>query len=233
MEIFNVHRRDILTFDDYMDLKKPGFGGPSSAKQLKDSKGNDIDTNRKLNDFQRVVKRDELFSHPVYDPTYKAMGGDLVHKQEVGKNPYNYPDTYNNMGIPVVNVGKAKVTNEGMCYDFISFVLESDADTTEKELCVECGDDEECKECEEKHTGSVASVSEAKKWIADAIKRKGDLRKKMNKKEGETIKVSEINKKLKSLDTDKSKPGVQAKGEKNKRTVRQLNLAKTLKNLKK
>ena len=39
MEIFDVHRRDIYSFDNYMDLKKPGFGGPNSVEFLKDAKG--------------------------------------------------------------------------------------------------------------------------------------------------------------------------------------------------
>ena len=40
MEMFDAHRRDILNFDNYMDLKKPGFGGPNSAMALRDGKGN-------------------------------------------------------------------------------------------------------------------------------------------------------------------------------------------------
>jgi len=148
MEIFDVHRRDVYNFDDYMDLKKPGYGGPSSGELLKDNKGNYVNKDRKLEGYQRTVKRHDAFGNQVYDPTYKAMGGDLVHKQDnKGKNPYDYPDSYDEMGIPVVNVGdagKPNKTNEGFCTtDFESFLLES--------AVVDGNDDEDCDcECEDK-----------------------------------------------------------------------------------
>lgn len=147
MELFNVHRRDVHNFDDWMDLKKPGFGGPSTATPLKDAKGKFVDSSRKLSDFQRTVTRHEAFNADVWNPTYKAMGGDLVHKQEVGKNPYDYPDLYNNMGIAQVEVGE---TNEGKCYtSFDSFILEAEsADASDSDEC-DCGPDCDCEECEE------------------------------------------------------------------------------------
>lgn len=110
MEIFNTHRRDILNFDNYMDLKKPGFGGPSSAILLKDNKGKLVNSKPKLAGFQRTVERDPAFSHPVYDPTYKAMTGDLVYKQE-GKKPFTYDEQ--RTGIPVVQMDPLK---EGKAY---------------------------------------------------------------------------------------------------------------------
>lgn len=138
MEVFNVKRRDIHTFDSFMDLKKPGFGGPASAEPLKDSKGNFVNKDRKLKDFQNKVERHEAFSHEVWNPTYKAMGGDLVHKQEDGKNPYDYKDSYDTMGIPTAVVGK---TNEGECFDdFYQFLFEGSCATKVEE-------DEEC-DCE-------------------------------------------------------------------------------------
>jgi hypothetical protein len=124
MEMFNVHRKDVHNFDDYMNLKKPAFGGPSSAEPLKDGKGKFVNKDRKLQDFQRVVKRDEAFGNQVFNPTYKAMGGDLVHKQEAGKNPYNYPDPYNNVGIGMVEIGESRV-DEGKCQSFKSFIMNS------------------------------------------------------------------------------------------------------------
>jgi len=123
MEIFNVKRRDILNFDNYMDLKKPGFGGPSSAEAYADGRGKRVNKKPKLDGYQRTVKRDPLFNHEVYNPTYKAMGGDLVHKQSVGKNPYDYPDSYSHMGIPVVQVGSLK---EGRAYSFSQFINEAE-----------------------------------------------------------------------------------------------------------
>ena len=124
MEMFNVHRRDIMNLNDYMDLKKPGFGGPNSAKMYRDGSGKKVNKNPKLDGYQRVVDRHPAFGHPVYNPTYKAMSNDLVYKQE-RKKPYNYPDPYTNMGLPVVNVGKA--ANEGFSYtSFQKFINEQE-----------------------------------------------------------------------------------------------------------
>lgn len=154
MEIFDVHRRDVYNFDDYMDLKKPGFGGPISVESLKDDKGKYVNKDRKLEEYQRVVKRDVIFKNQVFNPTYKAMGGDLVHKQDIGENPYDYEDLYNNMGIATVETGKvhtdkpkyfANHTNEGYCTNFENFLLESAVidEDEEKEEC-EC----ETEDCE-------------------------------------------------------------------------------------
>ena len=144
MEVFNVKRRDIHTFDSFMDLNKPGFGGPASAQPLKDGKGKFVNKDRKLQQFQNKVERHPAFSHEVWNPTYKAMGGDLVHKQEDGKNPYDYPDSYHNMGLPVVNVGKTK-TNEGLCFsDFNEFIFESADIEGECECEGECDEDCDC-----------------------------------------------------------------------------------------
>jgi hypothetical protein len=139
MDIFNVHRRDVHTFDNWMDLKKPGFGGHETIEQLKDNKGKFVNKDRKLSEFQRTVTRHEAFNHDVWNPTYKAMGGDLVNKQEHGKNPNAYPDLYDNMGIAQVSVGK---TNEGMCYStFESFITESAVEPETDEDC-------DCEDCD-------------------------------------------------------------------------------------
>lgn len=126
MEMFDTHRRDILNFDNYMDLKKPGFGGPASAMPLRDEKGKIVNNKPKLAGFQRTVERDPAFSHPVYDPTYKAMTGDLVYKQE-GKKAFKYDDQ--RTGIPVVQMDPLK---EGKAYSsFQRFVNESDEEDIE------------------------------------------------------------------------------------------------------
>lgn len=104
MEMFNTHRRDLLGFEDYMDLKKPGFGGPKSAIPSRDAKGKSIDKNPKLAQYRRTVERDPAFSHKVWDSTYKAMTHDLVYKQE-GKKPFTYPDPYLT-AYPTVEVGE-------------------------------------------------------------------------------------------------------------------------------
>jgi hypothetical protein len=123
MEMFDTHRRDILNFDNYIDLKKPGFGGPMSAMPLKDGKGKMVNDKPKLAGFQRTVERDPAFSHPVYDPTYKAMTGDLVYKQE-GKKAFKYDDQ--RTGIPVVQMDPIK---EGKAYSsFQRFINEAEED---------------------------------------------------------------------------------------------------------
>jgi len=81
-----------------------------------------------------------------------------------------------------------------------------------------------------------AQAKEAKKWIQNAVKRPGALRKKLGVKKGEKISLEKINqemRKLKAKDTNKKKPGVQGLSKANARTYRQLNLAKTLKGLSK
>lgn len=78
-------------------------------------------------------------------------------------------------------------------------------------------------------------VTEKKKeWIADAIKRPGALRKKMDKKEGEKISKKEIDAELAKLhkkDKDPNKPGDQL-SKKDAQKKKQLTLAKTLKDMK-
>lgn len=119
MEMFNVHRRDIMDFDNYMDLKKPGFGGPSSAKAFRDNSGKKINKDPRLAEYQRTVERDPLFSHPVYNPTYKAMSNDLVYKQEK-KKAYNYKDPYLT-AVPVTNVPLGESV---LCPSFNEFINE-------------------------------------------------------------------------------------------------------------
>lgn len=137
MEMFDAHRRDILNFDNYMDLKKPGFGGPKSAVALRDNRGNKIDKNPKLDGYQRTIERDAAFQHPVYNPTYKAMTHDLVYKQEK-KKPFTYDDT--RTGIPVVEIEPLK---EGKTYtSFERFVSEALDDYKEDEAAEYGYDDE-------------------------------------------------------------------------------------------
>ena len=80
-----------------MDLKKPGFGGPNSAKEYRDGRGNIANPKPKLKDYQRVVERDPLFSHPHYNSTYKAMTHDVVYKQ-AKKKPFDYKELIKAIG---------------------------------------------------------------------------------------------------------------------------------------
>ena len=124
MDLFDVHRRDVLNFDSYMDLKNPGFGGDASLVYDRDAKGkkNKIaQSENKLKDYRRVVERDPLFKSQHYDSTYKAMTNDLVYKQE-GKKPTTYADPYLT-GIPIVEVGEYEV-DESVKTSFESFINE-------------------------------------------------------------------------------------------------------------
>lgn len=130
MEMFNVHRRDILNFDDYMDLKKPGFGGPASAIPYADARGKRTVANPKLSKYQKVVERDPAFGHKHYDSTYKAMTHDLVYKQ-AGKKPFTYPDPYLT-GIPVRDISKVE---EGFSQtSFSKFIAEQEELEQEEEF---------------------------------------------------------------------------------------------------
>lgn len=122
MEMFNVHRRDILDFDNYMDLKKPGFGGPSSAKLYRDGNGKKINKKPRLEGYQRVVSRDPLFDNPHYDSTYKAVTNDLVYKQEK-KKAFQYEDPYKT-GVPVV------IVKEGFAVENFADFVNEDAGIT-------------------------------------------------------------------------------------------------------
>jgi len=81
---------------------------------------------------------------------------------------------------------------------------------------------------------SFENISEEKgeKWIQDAIKRPGALRKKLGKKGEEKISKGEIEdelSKLKKKDKDPKKSGVQGLSKRDLTKLRQLNLAKKLK----
>ena len=74
---------------------------------------------------------------------------------------------------------------------------------------------------------------ESRKWIKDAIKRPGALRKKLHKGKGEKITSTEIDSELQALkakDKDKEKPGLQL-GRKDRTKHKELVLAKTLRGL--
>jgi hypothetical protein len=74
----------------------------------------------------------------------------------------------------------------------------------------------------------------ADKWIKDAIKRPGALRRKLAKNKGERISKKEIDSELAALkrkDKDKGKPGLQL-GASDRRKHKQLVLANTLKGFK-
>lgn len=86
MDMFNTKDRRNPSMDDYMDLKKPGFGGPNSKK--------DFDTSKRetLKGYQRVIDRNAdfeggKFNHN-YDTTWKAVTRDLISRT-AKKKPFD------------------------------------------------------------------------------------------------------------------------------------------------
>ena len=87
MDMFDVNRRDNPQMDQYMDPKKPPFGGP---KEKSDFEGN---KRKSLNKYQRIVQRNRDFegnlhdpqtgeemNQPNYDTTWKAVTRDRVSR---------------------------------------------------------------------------------------------------------------------------------------------------------
>lgn len=92
-------------------------------------------------------------------------------------------------------------------------------------------------EQEENHLNNNTMTQEKKgeKWIKDAIKKPGSLRKSLGKKEEEKISKKEIDSELEALkgkDKEPKKKGVQGLSKNDLAKYRKLNLAKTLKGLK-
>jgi hypothetical protein len=101
---------------------------------------------------------------------------------------------------------------------------------SEEELRMMCSEEEENEENDNEETYESKS-----KWIQDAIKKPGSLRKSLNKKKDEKISASEIDSELQALrgkDKDPKKKGVQGLSKRDLAKYRKLNLAKTLKGLK-
>jgi hypothetical protein len=72
------------------------------------------------------------------------------------------------------------------------------------------------------------------KWIQDAIKKPGSLRKQLGKEKGEKITKSEIASEISNLkkkDKDPKKEGIQGLSKKDLKKLRRLNLAKTLRGM--
>jgi len=111
-----------------------------------------------------------------------------------------------------------------------------------EEMCTSCQEPIEHCMCygekewdkEEMHDENEEEFNEKKKWIQDAIKHPGALKKSLGKKDDEKISKKEIDSelsKLKAKDKDKKKPGTQL-DKKDATKKRRLELAKTLSKLK-
>lgn len=80
MEMFNVKRRDIISFKNFLKV-------PEKAGEAVMATGG-LDKNKKkyLVDFTHEISRDPLFSHPQYDLTY-----DMLEKSKGAKPKKNEP----------------------------------------------------------------------------------------------------------------------------------------------
>lgn len=119
------------------------------------------------------------------------------------------------------------MSREEMC----QYLCQCGYEMSELEVCDNQELEAICRICQEKEG---MTIEESEKWISDAIKKPGALRKKMGKKEGEKISTSEINAELAKLhkkDKDPDKPGDQL-SKTDAKKKKQLTLAKTLKEMK-
>lgn len=84
--MFNAKDRRNPKMDDWMDIKKPSFGGPKEKEDFDKSK------RKFLKGYQREIERNADFEggkeNPNYDTTWKAVSRDVV-KRQAGKKPFD------------------------------------------------------------------------------------------------------------------------------------------------
>lgn len=117
MDMFDAKRRDNPSMEKFMDQKKPGFGGPSSAIPFEPNK-----KKTQLSGYQRVVERDPKFEggkfNTNYDHTWKAVTRDIISRQ-ANKKPFE----------PMYakpTIATAPAVEEGRIFRFEEFVNESE-----------------------------------------------------------------------------------------------------------
>lgn len=67
MDQFNISQKDVYNFDDFMDLKKPAFGGPKSGIPFDAKK-----KPKQLSEYRRVVKRYAPTENGTFNPNYNG-----------------------------------------------------------------------------------------------------------------------------------------------------------------
>jgi len=79
MDLYNLKQKDVYDFDQFMDIKKPPFGGHESAIKFDAKK-----EPKQLKGWRRVVKRYAPAENGVYNPNYngqwRAIGMDRASR---------------------------------------------------------------------------------------------------------------------------------------------------------
>lgn len=79
MDQFNLKQKDVYSFDDFMDIKKPSFGGPKSGIQF-----NAKEEPKQLKKWRRVVTRYAPAENGTFNPNYngqwRAIGMDRASR---------------------------------------------------------------------------------------------------------------------------------------------------------
>lgn len=68
MDQFNLRQKDVYNFDDFMDIKKPPFGGHSSGIEFKAK-----EEPKQLKKWRRVVTRYAPTENGTYNPNYNGQ----------------------------------------------------------------------------------------------------------------------------------------------------------------
>lgn len=190
---------------------------------------------KNIKKFESYMSREEMYSH-LCKLGYSMNELEVCSTSELEEicrnaevhNSDNYESNYSNNTMTKESIDLS--SREDMC----NYLCRCGYDQEELDRCPNEELQMICREEMEKNS-EMNESKKSKKWIQDAIKKPGSLKKSMGKKEGEKLTKSEIDSELQALknkDKDKSKDGVQGLSKKDLTKFRRLNLAKTLKGLK-
>jgi len=86
-EMFNVNRRDVTSFADFLKKAKDITAIVKS--------GNDLSTRKFQAGFMHEIKRDPIFKHPAFDNLYKSFGEkDKKKREEQDGGNYTTPGAF-------------------------------------------------------------------------------------------------------------------------------------------